>query len=57
MEDVDGSVDGLAVAVEAVEETLMKDPLAVTAGVGGWSAAAGVGQDAGIVVGLAFNAR
>ena len=35
MEDVVGAVDGFAVAVEALEETLIPDPVAATAGVGG----------------------
>ena len=55
---MDGDVDGPAVAVEAPEETLVhQDLAAATAGVAGRSAVAGVGPDAGIVVGLAFNAR
>ena len=58
MEDVDGAVDGLAVAVEALEETpVHQDLVAATAGVAGRSGVAGVARDAGIVVGLAINAR
>ena len=58
MEDVDGAVDGLAVAVEALEETpVHQDLVAATAGVAGRSAVTGVGPVAGIVLGLAINVR